>query len=41
MGFRPGEDRRLADCDEVLAYLERLDEASDRLSVETRPDTSC
>ncbi len=34
LGFRPGEDRRLADWDEVLAYLESLDEASDRLSVE-------
>ena len=34
LGFRPGEDRRLADWDEVLAYLERLDDASNRLSLE-------
>ncbi|MCG6926528.1 MAG: hypothetical protein LJF30_14610 [Acidobacteria bacterium] len=34
LGFRPGEDRRLADWDEVLEYLARLDAASDRVRVE-------
>ena len=34
LGFRPGEDRRLADWDEVLEYLARLDAASDRVTVE-------
>jgi hypothetical protein len=34
LGFQPGEDRRLADWDEVLEYLARLDAASDRVRVE-------
>lgn len=34
LGFHPGQDRRLADWDEVLAYLQRLDEASDRVRVD-------
>ena len=34
LGFVPGEDRKLADWSQVLAYLEALDEASDRVSVE-------
>jgi hypothetical protein len=34
LGFRPGEDRHLVDWDEVLAYLARLDAASDRVRVE-------
>jgi len=34
LGFRPGEDRRLADWDQVLAYLHRLDAASGRVKVE-------
>ena len=34
LGFRPGEDRHLADWDQVLAYLARLDAASDRVRVE-------
>ncbi len=34
LGFRPGEDRRLADWDQVLAYLHRLDAASGRVKGE-------
>ena len=34
LGFVPGEDRKLADWSQVLAYLKALDEASDRVSVE-------
>ena len=34
LGFVPGEDRRLADWGQVVAYLKALDEASDRVSVE-------
>ncbi|MCG6921271.1 MAG: M14 family metallopeptidase [Acidobacteria bacterium] len=34
LGFQPGADRHLADWDEVLGYLERLDAASDRVTVE-------
>jgi hypothetical protein len=34
LGFVPGEDRKLADWNQVLAYLKALDEASDRVSVE-------
>jgi hypothetical protein len=34
LGFVPGEDGRLADWSQVLAYLHALDAASDRVSVE-------
>ena len=34
LGFVPGEDRKLADWSQVLAYLRALDAASDRVSVE-------
>jgi hypothetical protein len=34
LGFRPGDDRRLADWSEVLEYLERLAAASDRMTLE-------
>jgi hypothetical protein len=34
LGFLPGEDRKLADWSQVLAYLSALDLASDRVSVE-------
>src|SRR5215471_18687219 len=34
LGFVPGEDRKLADWGQVLAYLHALDAASDRVSVE-------
>ena len=34
LGFVPGEDRKLADWSQVLAYLQALDEASDRVPVE-------
>jgi hypothetical protein len=34
LGFSPGEDRKLADWGQVLAYLSALDAASDRVSVE-------
>jgi hypothetical protein len=34
LGFRPGDDRHLADWDQVLAYLARLDAASDRVRVD-------
>jgi hypothetical protein len=33
LGFVPGEDRKLADWNQVLAYLSALDEASERVSV--------
>jgi hypothetical protein len=33
LGFSPGEDRKLADWGQVLAYLAALDAASDRVSV--------
>jgi hypothetical protein len=33
LGFRPGEDRRLADWDQVVGYLRRLDAASDRIAM--------
>jgi hypothetical protein len=34
LGFRPGEDRKLADWTQIVDYLGRLDAASDRLVVE-------
>jgi len=34
LGFVPGDDRKLADWGQVLAYLKALDAASDRVSVE-------
>jgi hypothetical protein len=34
LGFVPGEDRKLADWTQVLAYLAALDGASDRVSLE-------
>jgi hypothetical protein len=34
LGFRPGEDRKLADWGQVLAYLRALDHVSDRVRVE-------
>ena len=34
LGFVPGEDRRVADWGQVLAYVRALDGASDRVSVE-------
>jgi hypothetical protein len=34
LGFVPGEERRLADWEQVLTYLKALDAASDRVSVE-------
>jgi hypothetical protein len=34
LGFVPGEDRKLADWTQVLAYLGALDAASDRVAVE-------
>ena len=34
LGFVPGEDRRLADWGQVLAYLRALDQASARVTVE-------
>jgi hypothetical protein len=34
LGFVPGEDRKLADWEQVLAYLRALDAASDRVRVE-------
>ncbi|HET9481637.1 MAG TPA: M14 metallopeptidase family protein, partial [Candidatus Polarisedimenticolia bacterium] len=33
LGFRLGEDRKLADYDQIVEYLRRLDRASDRLSL--------
>ena len=34
LGFQPGADRHLADWGQVLGYLERLDAASDRITVQ-------
>jgi hypothetical protein len=34
LGFRPGEDRKLADWTQIVDYLRRLDAASDRVAVE-------
>jgi hypothetical protein len=34
LGFRPGEDRRLADWSQVLDYLTRLSQASNRVAVQ-------
>ena len=33
LGFRPGEDRKLADWDQILGYFRRLGAASDRVLV--------
>lgn len=34
LGFRPGDDRKLASWSKVIEYFERLDEASDRVKFE-------
>ena len=35
LGFTPGEDRTIADWSQITDYFERLDRASDRVSVQT------
>ncbi|HEU4509853.1 MAG TPA: M14 family metallopeptidase [Pyrinomonadaceae bacterium] len=35
LGFMPGEDRTIADWSQITNYFERLDRASDRVSVQT------
>jgi hypothetical protein len=35
LGFTPGDDRKLASWSQVVAYFERLDRASDRVTFET------
>lgn len=35
LGFRPGDDRKLASWNQVLDYFDRLDKASDRVKFET------
>src|SRR5712672_4260073 len=34
LGFRPGDDRKLASWAKVIEYFEKLDEASDRVKFE-------
>ena len=34
LGFRPGEDKKLADWTQIVSYFERLDASSDRVMVE-------
>src|SRR6266446_5060269 len=34
LGFRPGDDRQLADWNQIVDYFRRLDAASDRVKVE-------
>ena len=34
LGFRPGDDRKLASWNQVLTYFEKLDQASDRVKVQ-------
>ncbi|HEV2833983.1 MAG TPA: M14 family zinc carboxypeptidase [Pyrinomonadaceae bacterium] len=40
LGFTPGDDRKLASWDQVVAYFEQLDRASDRVTFETLGQTS-
>lgn len=40
LGFTPGDDRKLASWDQVIAYFEQLDRASDRVMFETLGQTS-
>jgi len=35
LGFKPGDDRKLASWDQVVEYFDRLDRASDRIKFET------
>jgi zinc carboxypeptidase len=35
LGFRPGDDRKLASWSQVLTYFEKLDQASDRVKLDT------
>ncbi len=35
LGFRPGDDRKLASWNQVLTYFEKLDQASDRVKLQT------
>ena len=35
LGFTPGEDRTIADWTQITNYFARLDEASDRVTVQT------
>jgi hypothetical protein len=40
LGFRPGDDRKLASWNQVVEYFERLDRSSDRLVFETLGQTT-
>ncbi|HET6671023.1 MAG TPA: M14 metallopeptidase family protein, partial [Pyrinomonadaceae bacterium] len=40
IGFRPGDDRKLASWNQVLTYFEKLDQASDRVKFETLGKTT-
>ena len=40
LGFVPGDDRKLASWNQIVEYLERLDQASDRVKFETLGRTS-
>ena len=40
LGFKPGEDRKLASWNQVIDYFDRLDRASDRLMFQTLGQTS-
>jgi len=40
LGFRPGEDRKLASWKQVLTYFEKLDQASDRVRFEALGKTT-
>src|SRR5262245_55479120 len=35
LGFKPGDDRKLASWDQVVEYFQQLDRASDRLTFQT------
>jgi hypothetical protein len=40
LGFRPGDDRKLASWNQVIDYFRKLDEASDRVKFETLGKTT-
>src|SRR5262249_59238613 len=40
LGFTPGDDRTIADWSQITDYFERLDRASDRVTVQTLGQTT-
>src|ERR1044072_4978075 len=40
LGFKPGDDRKLASWNQVLSYFEKLDRASDRVKFEALGKTT-